>query len=81
MTETLLLDGSKMKAEDFYAKFDEFVGMPHNDWDKLPTTKHSNSSETFYSSDGNFIYAGSFYSAPVLLKIEYAPQPVQYQLF
>jgi hypothetical protein len=62
----LVLDGSKMKAVDFYKQYDEIVGMPHNEWEKLPTTKFTGTGETYEHRDDKFCLGGSAYSAPCL---------------
>jgi hypothetical protein len=62
----LLLDGSKMTAEEFYKQYDEFVGMPHNKWENLPTTKFIGTGETYEYRDNKFAMGGTAYSAPKL---------------
>jgi len=67
---TLLLDGSKMEAKEFYKRYDEYVGMPHNDWEQLPTTKFEGTSETYEYRDDKFAMGGSVYSEPKLYALE-----------
>jgi hypothetical protein len=62
----LLLDGSKMEAKEFYKQYDEFVGMPHEEWEKLPTTKFEGTGETYEYRDEKFAMGGSAYSEPKL---------------
>ena len=65
----LLLDGSKMPAKEFYAKYDEYVGMPHKEWEELPTTKKEGTGETYEYRDSNFAMGGSAYSEPKLYRL------------
>lgn len=65
---TLLLDGSEMNSDEFYKRYDEFVGMPHKDWENLPTTKFNGTEETYEYSDINFTLGGTVYSPPKLFK-------------
>ena len=65
----LLLDGSKMPAKEFYAKYDEYVGMPHKEWEELPTTKKEDTGETYEYRDSNFAMGGSAYSEPKLYRL------------
>jgi len=62
----LLLDGSKMEAKEFYEKYDEYVGMPHKEWEQLPTTKRNMTGETYEYRDEKFAMGGTAYSEPKL---------------
>jgi len=62
----LLLDGDKMEAKEFYKKYDEFVGMPHIEWENLPTTKFNGNGEAYEYRDDKFALGGNVYSAPKL---------------
>ena len=65
----LLLDGSEMKAEEFYKKFEEYVGMTYSEWEKLPTTKYGGGSETYEYRDDKFVLGGTAYSEPKLYSL------------
>ena len=65
----LLLDGSLMEAKEFYRLYDEYVGMPHNEWEKLSTTRFYGDDEIYEYSDNKFVLGGSAYSAPKLFKL------------
>lgn len=62
----LLLDGDKMEEKEFYAKYDEYVGMPHNKWEELATTQKDMTGETYEYRDDKFVMGGTAYSAPKL---------------
>jgi len=62
----LLLDGDKMEAKDFYKKYDEYVGMPHKEWQEQETTKFEGTGETYEYRDDKFALGSSAYSAPKL---------------
>lgn len=65
----LLLDGSKMEAKEFYKRYDKYVGMPHNKWEDLPTTKKDMTGETYEYRDDKYALGGTAYSAPKLYSI------------
>ena len=65
----LLLDGSEMKAEEFYKKFEEYVGMNFSEWEKLPTTKYGGGSETYEYREPPPAAARTAYSEPKLYSL------------
>lgn len=62
----LVLDSSKMPANEFYEKFEILVGCSEKEWTKKDTVKSNNTGETYEYKDDKFCLGGSAYSTPVL---------------